>query len=81
MNELDSSLRSLPTVHHPNHLISVPVHFHIPADGEGETACRYVQYNLSAVPSTATAAPAKPNDLPPPTYEEVTKDPEKYEKF
>jgi len=77
MNELDSSLRTLPTVHHPNHLISVPVHFHIPVGSENEaTSCRYVHYKLSA----AHQEP-KPQDLPPPTYEEVTKEPEKYEKI
>lgn len=45
MNELDASLRSLPIHHpHPNHLISVPVHFHIPVDGENNNECRYVHF-------------------------------------
>lgn len=78
MNELDASLRTLPSVHHPNHLISVPVHFHIPVGTENDPTCRYMHYNLGGMPPST--GHAKPCDLPPPTYDEVTKDPEKYEK-
>ncbi|ODM99357.1 hypothetical protein Ocin01_07327 [Orchesella cincta] len=71
MNELDVSIRTLPVVHHPNHLISVPVHFHIPVDTENKM-CHDAQFNLAAEP--------KPVDLPP-SYDDVTKDPPNMKRF